>query len=91
MSFEVCSLDFVEPWQHRRDSLQLDERKVKLLQFDLGVTNTAIADALDVSVATITRHIKNQRRNEYVQKGIARCLKTSLSQIVKPGKERQAA
>lgn len=66
---------------------QLDERKVKLLQFDLGVSNTAIAAALKVSVATVTRHIKNQRHNEYVQKGIARCLKTTLPEIAKGTKK----
>ncbi len=70
---------------------QLDERKVKLLQYDLGVSNTAIARALDVSVATITRHIKNQRQNEFVQKGIARCLKTTLPAIAKSPKEKRAA
>ena len=60
---------------------QLNERKVKLLQFDLGISNTDIARALNVSVATITRHIKNQRQNQFIQEGIARCLKTTLPQI----------
>ena len=70
---------------------QINERKVKLLQFDLGVSNTDIARTLNVSVATITRHIKNQRQNQFVQEGIARCLKTTLREIAKSRSSREAA
>lgn len=91
MSLEISHLDFVETWRPRGDLFLLDERIIKLLQYDLGVSNTAIARALNVSVATITRHIKNQRHNEFVQKGIARALKTTLPAIAKTGKEKRAA
>lgn len=67
----------------------LDELKIKQLQWQRGMTNTDMARALKVSVATITRHLKNQRHNEIVQRGIARCLGTTLAEIAH--RERRAS
>ena len=60
----------------------LDEKKVKHLMIDLGITGADIARRLKTSNATITRHIKNERRNPQIQNGIARVLKVSLEEIL---------
>lgn len=60
----------------------LDEKKVKHLMIDLGITGADIARKLKTSKATITRHIKNERRNPQIQRGIARVLRVSLQEIL---------
>jgi hypothetical protein len=60
----------------------LDERKVKHRMIDLGLSGADIARRVGTTEATITRHIKGQRRNPAVQKAIARVLKVRLDEIV---------
>ena len=63
----------------------LDERKVKHRMIDLGITGAEMARRLGTTEATITRHIKGQRRNPAVQKAIARALKVRLEEILLNG------
>jgi AcrR family transcriptional regulator len=67
----------------RQNPYHLDEKKVKHLMVDLGVTAADIARKLKTSKATITRHVKNERRNPEVQKGIADYLKVPLEEILR--------
>jgi hypothetical protein len=66
----------------KENPYHLDEKKVKHLMIDLGISGADIARKLKTSKATITRHIKNARRNPLVQRGIARVLKVSLEEIL---------
>ncbi len=63
----------------------LDERKVKHRMIDLGISGAEIARRLGTTEATITRHIKDQRRNPAVQRAIARILKVRLEEISSNG------
>lgn len=60
----------------------LDTQKIKHLQLDRKVSNADIARRLKISIASVTRHIQNQRHNQYVQEGIAKALKVQLADIL---------
>lgn len=69
----------------------LDERKVKHRMIDLGITGAEIARRLGTTEATVTRHIKGQRRNLAVQKAIAKVLKVSIKHLVMTGNGKEKA
>ena len=69
----------------------LDERKVKHRMVDLNISGAEIARLIGTSPATVTRHIKNQRRNLEVQKAIAKVLKTSVENLAREPARRGAA